>query len=166
MIKSILYVIVAGLAAVGWQEIIGKLMKWINERISRSMAEVMQHAETEKETYGTDSLIRLRQEVEPFSLVSIKRRKLGFITKIIGYLEMAGFAYLTILLLISNKNLLEISQTLGIAISSWIALKIFGSYQQWSGPVFGRATFYTFLIGSIANIAGAIMIGTFLKLSL
>jgi hypothetical protein len=53
----------------------------------------------------------------------------------------------------------EIIKTLSLVISGWVALKIFGNFQQWSGAVFGRATFYSFLIGTFLNIGSAILIG-------
>ena len=95
-------------------------------------------------------------EVQNFELLHIKKEYLGFITKIIGYFESIFFIILTVITFqYSTLNYSFIFSVAGV----WIGLKIFGSYQQWSGVVLGRATFYIFLIGSILNIMGSIMLG-------
>lgn len=143
-------------AIIGIEKITSEIVRFLYKRIKKSMTRI---TEKEAENGNPKTIQALEEETKPFQLLELKKEDLGFITKIIGYLEISIFFYITILLSRSNTNLLDQTRFIGVAITGWLALKIFGGYQQWSGRVFGRATFYTFLIGSFINIGGAIIIG-------
>jgi len=89
-----------------------------------------------------------------------KREKLGFITKTVGVAEFTVFSFLTILLIQNYQtDILEGIKIFSTFIGSWLAIKTLGNYQQWSGPILGRACFYTFIIGTFINIIFAILLG-------
>jgi len=156
-ILFLLKIIFLSLGVLGWQELVRKIIKQINKKIEISMKKV--------EKYATKENLNLKNlkenEIEPFLLIKIKKEDLGFLTKIIGYLEIFIFFILTFLLLQHNFVLsnLDTIKIIGIVISGWIGLKILGNYQQWSSPVFGRALFYNFFISSLVNITGGIIFG-------
>lgn len=75
------------------------------------------------------------------------------------YIEVGLFSILTVVMLTSGESVAEIVEFLGIASSVWLSLKVVGNHQQWSYPYLGRATFYVFLIGSIASILRAMFLG-------
>lgn len=78
---------------------------------------------------------------------------------LIIYVEVALFSGLTIVMLTSGESLAEVVEFLGVASSVWLSLKVVGNHQQWSRPYLGRATFYAFLLGSIASILRAMFLG-------
>ena len=161
---SIFKIISLFLLAISWQSFVRKILHIINTRIEVSMNSIKDCASKINPNIDeSDIKILNENEIKPFLLVQIKKGSLGFLTQIIGYLEIFIFIILTFALLKYDPNLFNFHtmKVLGITISTWMGLKIFGNYQQWSGPVFGRALFYTFLIGSLANIAGGIILGYF-----
>ena len=96
---------------------------------------------------------RAKEEIENLDNIKIKRGKLGRITQAIGYFEFIFFAAFVLLaILFLRESFVNMFFQLIPIAGGWIALKVFGSYQQWSGAVFGRASFYIFLLGSILNI--------------
>ncbi len=98
-----------------------------------------------------------QKEVVGFELVQIKKDHLSFVTKIVGYFESAFFIVLTAIIYEHGRDYDFVLQVVGV----WLGLKIFGSYQQWTGAVLGRALFYIFLIGSLFNILFSIGLGIF-----
>lgn len=100
------------------------------------------------------------EEYKNFDKIQAKKQRLGIITKCVGYFEFELFSILPFLLLTHSQggDLKSFMQLLPIA-GGWIALKIFGNYEQWSGAVFGRSYFYVFLLESILNIGIALAIG-------
>lgn len=92
-------------------------------------------------------------------LLSEKKKSLKFITTIIGILEVLIFGFIAFLSTKNGDGICKSFSTLFTFSIAWIALKIFGNYQQWAGAVFGRTNFYIFLLGSVLNIFGAIFIG-------
>jgi hypothetical protein len=147
-----LFVSVSIFLAIAVQErIVPTYVDWLNKKIKSKMLLMM--AAHKEDTYSKI----LTDEIRPFELVGEKKQELYIITKIIGYFEFFLFFTSTLILFSLQAKGLDILQTLGVLISGWLAIKIFGSYQQWSGPVFGRATFYVFLTGSLLNILFAVI---------
>lgn len=142
------------------QELIGRFVGFMQDCVRCTM-DKMEKSESLKQgnRYYKDLI---EKEVHPFLLLREKREGLGFITRLIGWFEIVLFAGLLVLILQFPSNIsspVDVVKILGGAFAGWLAIKVVGSYGQWSGPVFGRATFYLFLIGSIANFVGAILIG-------
>lgn len=153
----LLKIIFLSLGVYGWQKLVREIIKQINKRIEISMKKVEEYAI--KENFNLKNL--KENEIEPFFLVKMKKKDLSFLTRIIGYLEIFIFFILTFFLLQHNFILsnLDTIKILGVVTSGWIGLKIFGNYQQWSNPIFGRALFYNFFISSLVNIIGGIIFG-------
>ena len=102
--------------------------------------------------------LRVGEEVEDFENIKTKRGKLGIITKVVGYFEFIFFGILVLMMtLFFRESFTEAVFQLLPIMGGWIALKVFGNYHQWSGAVFGRASFYIFLLGSVLNIGIAIL---------
>lgn len=135
------------------QEITSRVVRVLNKSVEHFIEIKKNKKENVEEFTKNDNF---EKEIEGFELIQGKKEYLGFITKIIGYFEVTFFIVLTVIILkYSPENYIYILSVAG----AWIGLKIFGSYQQWSGVVLGRATFYIFLIGSIINIVGSIALG-------
>ena len=103
---------------------------------------------SQEDKEGNIKDIEFKKEADGFKLFQVKKIHLGYITKIIGYFESFFFIIVTAVILFNGLGV-EMLPTIA---GGWIALKIFGNFQQWSGVVLGRATFYIFLIGSLVNI--------------
>lgn len=131
------------------QEITSRVVRTLNKNVGH----FIEAKKNETEFAENDDF---KKEIQGFKLIQNKKDYLGFITKIIGYFEAIFFIVLTIIILkyspLNNTFIVSVA-------GAWIGLKIFGSYQQWSGVVLGRTTFYIFLIGSIINIIGSIVLG-------
>lgn len=140
--------------AIIWQGVVRSCMYFFNSRIEKSMDTIA--TELENDDYK-ETLIQ--NEIEPFKLIKFKKSQLGFISKAVGAIELFIFYALTLTLYITEVSDVEKLQYVITIFFAWMALKIFGNYQQWSGAIFGRATFYAFLIGSILNIGGAVAVG-------
>lgn len=146
------------LTIVGLQSITRGIMGSLNEKIAHSMKDILDFVLNENKKGGTYKIEEIEKETNSFFLIQHKKIRLGFITRIVGYFEIVLFSVFTYVLVCLSEEFLPILNFLAVAVSGWLAIKIFGSYQQWSGAIFGRATFYVFLIGSLMNIIGAIAI--------
>jgi hypothetical protein len=92
--------------------------------------------------------------------INLKKAELFYITKIIAHFEFFIFGVATFFLLKPDEQHLQNSiLSLLTIIAGWMAIKIFGNYGQWSGPILGRATYYLFLLGSFSNIGVGILFG-------
>ena len=132
-----------------------KFLGWISNNLYRSIVQT------------GDELLKLHpdnksisQEVENLKIFENQRVKLSFITKIISVTEFIVFATLVIILFVHYKNnyyqvFFDVSKFLGV----WLAIKTLGSYGQWSAVIFGRASFYTFLLCTLINVFFAVILG-------
>jgi hypothetical protein len=91
----------------------------------------------------------------------LKKKYLVLLTTLVGGFEAVLFLSLTMMLLHEHSihSLYHWISPLFLGISGWMAIKVVGGFLQWSGPIFGRAAFYSFLLASIANLAGAVLLG-------
>lgn len=130
--------------------ITGRLVHWgvtfLYERIRQVAwesedAEIHEEAETILKSKATD------------------RYSVKIVRDLIIYVEVALFSIITIVVLESGEPLAEMVEYLGISSSVWLSLKVVGNHQQWSRNHLGRATFYAFLLGSIASILRAMLLG-------
>jgi small-conductance mechanosensitive channel len=127
------------------------------DRITISGEELIKEEKT-KECLDDSTITK---EVANLKFIKIKKEKLGFITKIIGVIEIALFAFLVILLIkkynnqFSNGLIFDYVKLFG----GWIAIKTLGNYGQWSGAVLGRACFYVFLLGTLLNVFFGLLLG-------
>ncbi len=105
----------------------------------------------------------VKDELDNLKILESKRQLAGFLTKMICFIEFALIAFTTCLAFVEifprEKRLLETFTPIMFVIAGWLAIKIFGNYQQWSGIVFGRSTYYIFLTGTVLNIVLSILIG-------
>ena len=189
MIPKIALSIILILSAVGIQSIVGWIVKTINNQIKETFEKLEKHVEKLNSIIRDPKKINLKDSLEidkadhnimylikngrlnmledfqkehfNFALILKKKESVGYITKVVGYFELALFAGLTVLLIkfTGGGSVFMGFREFAILAGGWIALKIFGGYQQWSGAVLGRAYFYNFLVGSIANIMLAAAIG-------
>ncbi|MHB0977844.1 MAG: hypothetical protein ACYC1K_00310 [Minisyncoccota bacterium] len=155
MVVSFIYIIGVIVYAIGLQFSVYSLTKKLYKKVEATIEEI------EKDNHLDPKEKKcLEDESVPFRLVKKKRKKLWPITTAVSLIELTIFSSLTVLLFCQDGlDVFQKVKIISITISGWLALKIFGNFQQWSGPVFGRANFYIFLIGSFANIGGAIVLG-------
>lgn len=147
------YSIIIILSVIGSQWLVRLTVKKLNKRIEEVSLILRQGVEkSSKSDFGKES--------DDFKMILKTKEGLGFITNIIGLIEMIIFSGFTILLTQHySNNFFEIIIALVKVSGGWLALKIFGSYHQWSGAVLGRAYFYVFLMGSIINIFFSVIMG-------
>jgi hypothetical protein len=135
------------------------LVKWIVEKLNNKIKSAI--PEIRKKRGKNFSESKFDKEADEFGMILIKKKELHHITEIVSFIEVIVFSFLTIFLV---KHFSEEKEWLGIISglvkfsAGWLALKVFGNYKQWSGAVLGRAYFYVFFIGSIANIVFTIII--------
>jgi hypothetical protein len=153
--KYIFLLFIAILSLIGAQCIVQKIVRCIFDKIRDSIPYIKDKTKNEEWYEKSD----FEKESANLYFIDVKKEKLSFITKIISYLELITFALATFLLLNNLNNNSPILIDLVKFAGAWIAIKTIGSYNQWSGAIFGRAYFYTFFIGSILNIILAISIG-------
>jgi len=152
-------------AFVGEQFLVKRILKCLNDRVknaSDSIYNFIQEIEEKEEKKFKEKKFNFNNfYIESTASMLLKKREGADFTPIIGSLEFIIFAGLTYLLIKNNYggSFLEIIKILATFVSGWIALKIFGSYQQWKGTILGRSCFYIFLIGSVLNIALVIFLG-------
>ena len=102
----------------------------------------------------------LRKEVSNLRTVKDKKELLGFITIVISLIEVIIFSFLLIFLKKEyGQDTFEIVSSFSKFFGVWVVVKTIGNFGQWSGPNLGRASFYVFLIGTLLNIASAILLG-------
>lgn len=159
----VIRIIILLLAVAGMQCLVRKFINWLNGQIDKADGHIRNSLSIEqgiKELKERNSnLSDFYQESTNLFLIKKKKEKLNFITTIIGVIEIALFGGLAFILVQKNYSFYEIFNTLTTFAGGWIALKVIGNYQQWSGAVFGRACFYIFFMGTIFNIVIAILIG-------
>lgn len=114
---------------------------------------------------NNDDNSELKMESDSLNVLEDKRKKLGFITMIVSLIEFTIFTVATIFILTKfNIEYYEIFKIISLVFGGWFAIKIIGNYGQWSGIYFGRATFYTFLIGTLINVVCGVLLGWILLL--
>lgn len=93
-------------------------------------------------------------EIEKWKLgCKLRNNNLQVITFAIGTIETIFFYGITFYLLhILKFSFFETLNYIFRIYAGWIAIKVIGQYQLWSGELLGRATFYIFLIGSMVNL--------------
>jgi len=137
------------------QSIVGFVVRELNEIvINNARVYFQEHKHNNK----------LRKELEVTGVLckdDVTLRQ-NFITRIIGIIELFIFSSFSYMLIISKQGLEHCFVSITTVILGWIALKIFGNYQQWKGPYLGRASYYVFLIGSLLNILLSISLGMLL----
>ena len=138
-----------------WQKIAAFFLTSMINYVERGMKEVQA---------GVDISTRpkLEEEIKNFELIKEKKKYLSLLTSIIGCFELVFFGCTVASLYFLDgapETLFGKIQVFILVISGWFVIKVVGNYQQWSGAVFGRATFYVFLIGSFINILGAVAVG-------
>lgn len=100
-----------------------------------------------------------QEELINLKALNIVRKKTVHIMRIVAYIEFLSFFSVAFFLTRSDKNV-KANITLALTIvAGWLAIKIFGNYGQWSGPILGRVTYYLFLLGSFANISIGLLFG-------
>lgn len=158
---KVLYIVILVLAGIGIQTLVGQCIYWVNSRIGKLEKDILEAAEAHA----------VKEEaVREFSIfkanIKAVKRGLKIIRTTIGAFELVLFATFTVIAIEAYglSKSFEVVKFIGISASGWIALKIFGNYQQWSGPFLGRPIFYIFLIGSILNIAGGVILGLSISL--
>lgn len=111
-----------------------------------------------------ETKIELQKELDVFELLKLSKDKHTWLNTLMGNIEFVLFALATVLILTSYNNLFryDASSRLFIITAGWLGIKIVGNYGQWSGDIYGRATYYMFFLGSILNIGFGIMIGSVL----
>ncbi len=99
----------------------------------------------------------LQQSLANFDAFQSFRQSTQAITTVVGRIE---FMYFFLLTLIAFQPMLGANkpETLLTLAGFWLAAKYVGNFGQWSDPIVGRAQFYTFLIGTTANVALAILL--------
>ncbi len=155
-------IIILILSTIGLQKLVACVVGRLNKKIKGSFKRLKKYISDSKTNIEELKISgeKFKEEIGNFLLLEKKKEELGIITCIIGWLEILLFVFLTIALVkIDNILFVEKFKILSTIIMGWIALKIFGNYYQWSGTILGRSTFYIFLIGTIINILGAILIG-------
>lgn len=105
----------------------------------------------------------LLSEVLNLKAFDATKEGLKLITRLIGALELVIFSFLAFHLInkipvLDTDSLISTSSSFLKFFGAWLAIKTIGNYGQWSGQVFGRACFYNFFLGTIANIIGAIFL--------
>lgn len=152
----IFYLVVLILSLMGAQFVVGKLVSFLFKKIIDSINSIEKGTKNKKWYKDSD----FQKESANLFFIEDKKKHVGFITKIIGYIELVAFAGLMFLLFrLYNYNIQEVLIVSVKFIGGWLAIKTIGNYQQWSGGIFGRAYFYIFFIGSIMNIMLGIIIG-------
>jgi hypothetical protein len=101
----------------------------------------------------------LDKEFSSLGDIEDKKKRLGFITIIIGVGEVIIFSLLTLFLIKNSLDFLGGAKYFFSFLGGWLAIKTLGNYQQWAGPIFGRACFYTFFIGTFLNILFSVVLG-------
>ncbi len=143
-----IFLLCASLIQLITQNVSGK----INRSIEESMEKLFQS--------GSKSASIVDREYENFKCIKDKKRDLTNITQIIGVFEIITFSvYSNFVVSMSESTLIDNIQTIAVAVAGWMAIKVLGNYSQWTGSVYGRATFYSFLIASGVNILLAIILG-------
>lgn len=141
------------LSLFGIQSLVKLIIGYLNRRIGKFLPELLRMAEDKKlDTKG------LEEEVNNFQLLTLGKEGLSFITPIIGFMEMIFFGSLAVFA--DEASLLT---TLLTSAGVWLGIKALGNYSQWHGSILGRNTFHIVLIGSIVNIALAVLIGLFVR---
>lgn len=152
------------------------LFSWaLNDRLKKTLEDVARnldnseklkkfdaHQEIDKLEFILDK--KFRKNIKFFDRIKIilfgqNEFDFSFTTRIIASIEILLFSALAyISLLFSDSSYFSI-QALLIIIFGWFGLKIFGSYKQWEGELFGRAYSYNFLLGSILNVFLSTLLG-------
>ena len=159
-------IIAAGLITVAVYEVASST---IAKGLKKGYARTAEIAEKIKKDEYKEKIKLAGLDKESAMLYFIVKRHTGkeglFIRKMIAYIELLLFGGLAFLLYKETHRVLDINniKILLTAFAGWMAIKIFGNYAQWSGTIFGRSTYYIFLIGSVFNAFIAITIGFLLS---
>lgn len=101
-----------------------------------------------------------RKAVQDFEISERIREELGFLTIIIGTIELATFAIVTDFILLNKMpDVYETVSQIVLFFAGWMTIKTIGSWGQWSDSRFGRAVFYVFLLCTFLNITLGIALG-------
>jgi hypothetical protein len=140
-----------------------------NIKTSMDSLSKISHEESYQKEYGITAYAvnKLEEEISIFGLARLQKKnektRLNFIRSFISVIEVIIFAGITYYFAINNllgEKIIDIFQAFGI----WMVLKTVGNYNKWSGPIYGRASFYEFFIPSIVNIVLAVGIGLMLTI--
>lgn len=147
------------LSVVGIQSLTRMLVNRLSSKVNDSLKPLAKEAKKLSKLYKHKELINsFFQEKFDNELIRKKRRKLAGITIAIGIVENLFFIFLTLIFL-QRSGFDSIFIEIPKYVVGWIALKVFGNYQQWSGTIIGRSTFYIFLLGSIVSISLSVLLG-------
>lgn len=139
------------------QFLVRKIVGLLMDKITK-VGEELENEAKEKDYYNDSSL---KKELADLKFIKIKRERLGFITIIIGIIEIIAFGFLNFLLIHKYDTYLSYDITFGFLkfFGAWMAIKTLGNYGQWAGSVLGRACFYAFIIGTFLNILFGFLLG-------
>ncbi len=146
-----LQVIILGFLLLNQNLLLPFFMGWFQRKIKyavdKRLAEI-----GEKDV---DAAKEIKKKFGSEEYIDYRTRELGFITKIIGSLEIiffATFAY------IADEPMAFLT-----ALGVWLGIKTAVNYGQWNHVIAGKAYFYTSLIGTLINIGLPVLIILFLK---
>lgn len=93
--------------------------------------------------------------------IEYRTRELGYITRIVGWLEIIFFAGLVYFILkyTNISSSLDRVNSFFTIFGGWIFIKTIVNYDQWSHKRAGKAYFYISLFGTFLNILLAVAIG-------
>jgi|GEM_PF-3086078 len=153
---TIILTIVLGLAAYeSLNYLLSILINRAYQHISDSGEELLRDGRITRDKFirSADIISDMKKELATLKIIKVKKEKIGYIMKLIAHVEAIIFFSLGFCLIRRGHILSMSSASILLAlIAGWMAIKIVGNYSQWSGAIFGRATYYLFLLGSFANI--------------
>lgn len=125
---------------------------WFQEKIKKAVIRRLE--EIEKES-GRKAVEKIREKFGSEEYIEYRTRKLGFITKIVGSLEIVFF---TTFAYVTNEPMSFLA-----ALGVWLGIKTAVNYGQWNHIIAGKAYFYTSLIGTLLNIGLPVVVVLFNK---
>jgi hypothetical protein len=103
----------------------------------------------------------ISEERAILEILSHRRNKKFDLNLVIANIEFALIAGSTFVILnkFGDKIDYDFLSRIAFIVLAWMGIKVIGNYGQWKRPIFGRSTFYVFLIGTTANIIVGILAG-------
>jgi hypothetical protein len=142
------------------QKITACCVNFLFDRIYKTSQKLKKQIAESKEKNDSSIFV----EADNIATIKEKKKDLGLITKIVGITEMFIFGVLTAILLENyysdTNNFVNLTGIFLKFLGAWVGLKTLGNYQQWGGAIFGRACFYTFIIGTFISIIFGILFGS------
>src|SRR5581483_9867789 len=150
--RNISILIVIGLYSIVINQ--GFLVDWFLEffrhKIEKAIEEKLKDIKNKE---GDDKVEKIKEKFGSEQYITYRTEKLGFITTIIGILEIIFF---TAIIYFKSDIFLP---TFG----GWLGIKTAVNYDQWSHPIAGKAYFYTSILGTLINIGIPVIVIFLLK---